>query len=37
MSACREQVKNTLHEWQTDTLASASTSNAVIEGNEKLL
>ena len=36
-SAAREQVKNTLHEWQTDSLAAASTSNAVIEGDEATL
>ena len=33
-SAAREQVKNTFHEWQTDALAAASTSNKVIEGDE---
>jgi hypothetical protein len=36
-SAAREQVKNTFHEWQTDSLAAASTSNAVIEGDEATL
>jgi len=36
-SAAREAVKNTLHEWQTDSLASASTSNAVIEGDDVTL
>ena len=36
-SAAREAVKNTLHEWQTDALAAASTSNAVIEGDEATL
>jgi len=36
-SAAREQVKNTLHEWQTDSLAAASTANAVIEGDEATL
>ena len=33
-SAAREQVKNTFHEWQTDSLAAAVTNNAVIEGDE---
>jgi len=36
-SAAREAVKNTLHEWQTDSLAAASTSNAVIEGDDATL
>ena len=36
-SAAREQVKSTTHEWQTDALAAASTSNAVIEGDEATL
>ena len=36
-SAAREQVKNTFHEWQTDSLASAVTNNAVIEGDEATL
>jgi len=36
-AAAREQVKNTLHEWQTDTLAAAATNNAVIEGDEATL
>ena len=36
-SAGREAVRNTLHEWQTDTLASAATNNAVIEGDEATL
>jgi hypothetical protein len=36
-SAGREAVRNTLHEWQTDSLAAASTSNAVIEGDEATL
>jgi hypothetical protein len=36
-SAAREQVKNTFHEWQTDTLAAAVTNNAVIEGDEATL
>jgi galactitol-specific phosphotransferase system IIB component len=36
-SAAREAVRNTLHEWQTDALAAASTSNAVIEGDEATL
>jgi len=36
-SAAREAVKNTLHEWQTDALAAASTSNAVIEGDDATL
>lgn len=30
----REKAKSTLHEWQIDTLASASTSNAQVEGND---
>ena len=36
-AAAREQVKSTTHEWQTDALAAASTSNAVIEGDEATL
>ena len=36
-AAAREQIKNTLHEWQTDSLASAATNNAVIEGDEATL
>ncbi len=36
-AAAREQVKNTFHEWQTDSLASAATNNAVIEGDEATL
>lgn len=36
-SAGREAVRNTLHEWQTDSLAAASTSNKVIEGDEATL
>jgi hypothetical protein len=36
-SAAREQVKNTFHEWQTDSLAAAATDNAVIEGDEATL
>lgn len=31
----RTPVSNTLHEWQTDALAAASTSNARIEGDDK--
>lgn len=33
----RENVSNTYYEWQTDALAAASTSNAVIEGDEASL
>lgn len=33
----RENVSNTYYEWQTDALAAASTSNAVIEGDEATL
>jgi len=33
----RESVKNTYFEWQTDALAAAVTSNAVIEGDEATL
>lgn len=33
----RENVKNTFFEWQTDALAAASTSNAVIEGDDASL
>jgi len=36
-SAAREAVRNTLHEWQTDSLAAASTSNAVVEGDDASL
>lgn len=36
-SAGREAVRNTLHEWQTDSLAAAATNNAVIEGDEATL
>ena len=35
--AAREQVKSTKHEWQTDALAAASTSNAVVEGDDATL
>lgn len=31
----RTEVSNTLHEWQTDTLASASTANRRIQGDDK--
>jgi hypothetical protein len=30
----RENVKNTLYEWQTDSLANAVTTNAVVEGDD---
>lgn len=30
----RSKAQNVLHEWQTDSLAAASTSNAVVEGDE---
>lgn len=33
----RENVSNTYYEWQSDSLAAASTSNAVIEGDEAAL
>jgi len=33
-SAAKTQATAVLHEWQTDSLAAASTSNAVIEGDE---
>jgi len=33
-SAGKTKSTAVLHEWQTDALASASTSNAVIEGDE---
>jgi hypothetical protein len=33
-SAAKTQATAVLHEWQTDSLASAVTNNAVIEGNE---
>jgi len=36
-SAAKTQSTAVLHEWQTDALASASTSNAVIEGDEATL
>jgi len=36
-SAAKTQATAVLHEWQTDSLASASTSNAVIEGDEATL
>lgn len=36
-AAAREQVKATTHEWQTDALDAASTSNAVIEGDDVTL
>jgi hypothetical protein len=36
-SVGRENVKNTFFEWQTDAIASASTANAVIEGDEATL
>ena len=36
-SAAKTQSTAVLHEWQTDSLASASTSNAVIEGDEATL
>ena len=36
-SVGRESVSNTFYEWQTDALAAASTSNAVIEGDEATL
>ena len=36
-SAAKTQATAVLHEWQTDALASASTSNAVIEGDEATL
>ena len=36
-SAAKTRATAVLHEWQTDTLASASTSNAVIEGDEATL
>jgi hypothetical protein len=36
-SAGREAVRNTLHEWQTDSLAAAATNNAVVEGDEATL
>jgi hypothetical protein len=36
-AAAREQVKSTNHEWQTDALDAASTSNAVIEGDDVTL
>ena len=33
-SAAKTKATAVLHEWQTDALAAASTSNAVIEGDE---
>ena len=36
-SAAKTQATAVLHEWQTDSLAAASTSNAVIEGDEATL
>jgi len=36
-SAAKTQATAVLHEWQTDTLAAASSSNAVIEGDEATL
>lgn len=33
----RENVSNTFYEWQTDALAAASTTNAIIEGDEATL
>ena len=36
-AAAREQVKNTFHEWQTDSLAAAATNNKVIEGDDATL
>ena len=36
-SAAKTKATAVLHEWQTDALASASTSNAVIEGDEATL
>ena len=36
-SAAKTRATAVLHEWQTDALASASTSNAVIEGDEATL
>ena len=36
-SAAKVQATAVLHEWQTDSLAAASTSNAVIEGDEATL
>ena len=36
-SAAKTQATAVLHEWQTDALAAASTSNAVIEGDEATL
>ena len=36
-SAAKTQSSAVLHEWQTDALAAASTSNAVIEGDEATL
>ena len=36
-SAAKVKASAVLHEWQTDSLAAASTSNAVIEGDEATL
>ena len=36
-SAAKTSASAVLHEWQTDSLAAASTSNAVIEGDEATL
>ena len=36
-SAAKTRATAVLHEWQTDALAAASTSNAVIEGDEATL
>jgi len=36
-SAAKTQATAVLHEWQTDSLAAASSSNAVIEGDEAIL
>ena len=36
-SVGRENVSNTYYEWQTDALAAASTTNAVVEGDEATL
>ena len=33
-SISRENAKNTLHEWQTDSLAAATTANAQLEGDD---
>ena len=36
-SAAKTKATAVLHEWQTDTLTAASSSNAVIEGDEATL